>query len=131
MAFNVVGLTSLLSCSFGTVPDTLIVLPDGNVVIEAMLAGNMFDMIPFANIPGFILCISLVNPEVATATAAAFGVLTPMPCTPMTFEPWITEDFTVLFTDQPAIDQTSILICDYAAIIIVDEPGNFSVLSSE
>jgi len=131
MAFNVVGLTSLLSCSFGTVPDTLIVLPDGNVIVEAMLAGNMLDMIPFANIPGFVLCLSLANPEVDAATTAAFGVLTPMPCTPMTFEPWITEDVTVLFTDLPALDQTSILICDYAAIIIVDEPGNFSVLCAE
>lgn len=130
MAFNVVGMTSLLSCSFGTVPDTLIVLPDGNVVLEGMLAGNMLDIIPFANIPGFVMCISLGNPEVDAATIAAMGVLTPMPCTPMTFEPWITEDVTVLFTDQPALDQTSLLICDFAGLIIVDEPGNFSVLSS-
>lgn len=130
MAFNVVGMTSVLSCSFGTVPDTLIVLPDGNVVIEGMLAGNMFDVIPFMNIPGFVMCISLGNPEVDAATIAAGGVLTPMPCTPMTLEPWITEDVTVMFTDQPAIDQTSILMCDYAGVIIVDEPGNFSVLTS-
>lgn len=131
MAFNVVGMTSLLSCSSGVSPDTLIVLPDTNVIMEGMLAGNMMDMIPFANIPGFIECISLVNPEVLSATIAAAGVLTPMPCTPMTFEPWITEDVTVLVTELPALDQTSILICDYAGVIVVDEPGNFSVLCAE
>ncbi len=128
MALNVVGMASLLSCSFGIAPDMLIVLPDTNVVIEGMLAGNMMDNIPFANIPGFILCTSLLNPEVDAATAAAFGVLIPMPCTPMTFEPWITEDVNVMITGMPAIDQTSILMCDYAGVITVDEPGNFTVV---
>ena len=128
MTFNVVGLTSLLQCSFGTVPTPLIVLPDKSVVMEGMLCGSITDNVPFANIPGYVLCLSLGNPEVLSATIANFGVLTPMPCTPMTLEPWISSCFDVILRDGPALDQTSLLVCDFGGLITVIEPGNFTVV---
>lgn len=128
MAFNVVGLTSLLHCSLGTVPTPLIVLPDQSVVMEGMLCGCITDNIPFANIPGYVLCLSLGNPAVAAATAADFGILTPMPCTPITLEPWISTCFDVIVRGGPVLDETALLICDYGGVITVIEPGNFTVV---
>ena len=43
---------------------------------------------PIANIAPFGVCISLANPAVAAATAAAMGVLVPLPCMPVTPAPW-------------------------------------------
>ncbi len=39
---------------------------------------------PFVSIMPFAMCTSPANPTVAAATAAAMGVLTPMPCIPVT-----------------------------------------------
>ena len=76
---------------------------------------------------GFILCISLANPEVLSATISAGGVLVPMPCVPVTTDPWISEAIDVMVTEGPALDQTSTVICLWAGLIFITEPGNFSV----
>ncbi len=128
MSLAVVGETSLLQCSFGLTPTPLTVLPDRTVVAESMLMGNISDMISLVNIMPFGECISLTNPEVAAATAAAGGTLTPMPCIPVTVSPWVSEAVTVLVQGQPALDQTSILMCTWAGVIHIDEPGNFTVM---
>jgi len=127
MTFAVVGVTSLIQCSFGLAPTPLIVLPDRTVLAEGMLMGNISDMIPFANIEPFGECISLANPAVLAATIAAAGILTPMPCIPVTVTPWISEALNVLVGGMPALDQTAILMCTWAGVIHVDEPGNFQV----
>lgn len=49
------------------------------------------------------LCQSLANPTVATATAAALGVLTPMPCMPVIPTPWLPGSSTVLIHNFPAL----------------------------
>lgn len=128
MSLAVVGETSLLQCSFGLSPSPLVVLPDRTIVAESMLMGNISDMIPFANIEPFGLCISLANPQVAAATAAAFGVLVPMPCEPITIDPWVSEAVNVLVETMPAIDQTALLMCLWAGVITIEEPGNFTVM---
>lgn len=128
MTLAVVGEVSLIQCSFGLAPTPLIVLPDRTVLAEAMLMGNISDMVPFANIESFGECISLANPQVAAATAAAFGVLVPMPCEPATVDPWTSEALSVLVSVMPALDQTAILMCTWAGVIMVEEPGNFTVM---
>ncbi len=128
MSFAVVGGKSLIQCSFGTLPTPLVVLPDRTVVAELMLVGNITDMIPMANIEPFGLCWSPTNPEVIIATAMAMGVLTPMPCEPITVAPWVSEALTVHVGGMPAIDSTAILMCIWEGIIHIDEPGQFQVM---
>lgn len=78
-----------LQCSFGAAPTVLNVLPQNRTLTSGMPAANIMDHIPLLNIPTFGLCQSPANPVVAAATAAALGVLTPMPCIPATASPWI------------------------------------------
>lgn len=126
---NVVGLTSVLHCIFGVTPTPLIVLPDSTVIVDVMLVGNMMQAFPIVNIPTFGLCVTITNPEVATATAAAFGVLIPMPCIPMT-EVWITEDFNELIDFIPAITQSSFVMCDWGGMINVIFSGQITMLTA-
>ncbi len=65
------------------------VLPQNRTLTSGMPVANIMDHIPLLNIPTFGLCQSPANPVVAAATAAALGVLTPMPCIPATASPWI------------------------------------------
>ena len=126
MSLAVVGETSLIQCIFGVSPTPLTVLPDRTVMAEGMLMGNITDFIPLANIMTFDECISLANPEVLAATIAADGVLTPMPCIPVTIDPWISEALDVIVTEGPALDQTATVMCLWAGVIHVDEAGNFT-----
>jgi Domain of unknown function (DUF4280) len=74
---------------FGVAPSTLMVIPKGPpVMVNGMLAATVMDFAPIANILPFGMCTSIANPMVATATAAAWGVLTPMPCVPVIVGPW-------------------------------------------
>ena len=81
MGFCVTG-GAVMTCTFGMAPSTLNVLPTAQVV-SAMPLASIADTIPFVNIMPFGMCQSMANPMVAAATAAAMGVLTPMPCLPV------------------------------------------------
>ncbi len=70
---------ALLKCSFGIAPSAFNALPVSRVMINGRPAGVMTDIIPAVNIPPFGMCQTITNPTVAAATAAAMGVLTPMP----------------------------------------------------
>jgi len=87
MAFQVCT-GAVMMCSFGAAPSTLAVLP-ANCVLTTTPAANIMDNKPIVNVPPFGMCSSLANPTVAAATAAALGVLTPMPCVPVTAAPWV------------------------------------------
>ena len=128
MSLAVVGELSLIQCLFGVAPTPLIVLPDRTITAEFSLMGNISDMIPIANIETFGECVSLANPEVIIATAAAMGVLTPMPCVPIVVDPWVSEALDVFVEVMPALDTTSIVMCMWAGAIHIDEPGNATVM---
>ncbi len=78
-----------MMCSFGMAPSSLVVLPTNKVFTNMVPDANIMDHIPMTNIMPFGMCMSPANPEVASATAAAMGVLTPMPCIPNTPSPWV------------------------------------------
>ena len=127
MSLAVVGETSLIQCIFGTLPTPLTVLPDRTVFAEFMLMANITDMVPLLNILPFDECTSLANPLVLSATIAAAGILQPQPCFPVIVDPWLTEALDVIVTEGPALDQTATIMCTWAGVIHIDEPGNFTV----
>lgn len=118
-----------LQCSFGLAPAMLNVLPLNRTLVAGMPAANMLDHIPLVNITPFGMCQSLANPMVATATAAALGVLVPMPCIPATATPWIPGGApTVMLGAMPALDANSTLMCTWAGLIKIITPGQVQML---
>jgi hypothetical protein len=119
---------AILQCSFGASPSTLSVLPVNRVMAASAPAATIMDHIPIANIAPFGMCTSIANPTVATATAAASGVLTPMPCVPATPAPWLPGAPTVLIGAMPALDNTCKLMCLWAGVIQIVSPGQVTVM---
>ena len=115
-----------LMCSFGVAPSVLTVLPINRTLTGNMPAANIMDHIPMVNIMPFGMCITPSNPAVAAATAAAMGVLTPMPCVPVTPAPWVIGSPTVLLGNMPALNNTSTLMCTWGGVITVVQPGQFT-----
>ena len=114
---------AVLMCSFGVAPSSLGVLPVNRVMSGNQPAANIMDHKPMVNIRPFGVCSSIANPTVATATTAALGVLTPMPCIPATPAPWVPGAPTVLIANMPALDNTSKCMCMWAGVITVTFPG--------
>ncbi|EML6194920.1 TPA: DUF4280 domain-containing protein [Pseudomonas aeruginosa] len=118
-----------LQCSFGVAPTVFNVLPQNRTLTSGMPAANIMDHIPLLNIPTFGLCQSPANPVVAAATAAALGVLTPMPCIPATASPWIPGGPpTLLLGGMPALDANGTLICTWGGVIKISVPGQLQML---
>ena len=123
-----VTMGATLQCSFGAIPSTLSVLPVNRVMAGGVPAATIMDHIPIANIPPFGVCSSIANPTVASATAAALGVLTPMPCVPATPLPWVPGAVTVLTGGTPALDNNCKLMCLWAGVIQIVNPGQTTVM---
>ncbi|RYZ02968.1 MAG: DUF4280 domain-containing protein [Comamonadaceae bacterium] len=115
-----------LQCSFGVAPSSLMVLPDKAVMTSNMPAATIMDNKPMVNILPFGMCNSIANPMVAAATAAALGVLTPMPCIPVTVAPWVPGSPTVMVGNLPALNNSSKLMCNWAGVIQILVPGQFT-----
>lgn len=117
-----------LMCSFGAAPSSLMVLPANRVMAGGPAAANIMDSKPMVNILPFAMCSSPANPMVAAATAAAMGVLTPMPCIPATAAPWAPGAPTVMIGGMPALNNSSKLMCSYGGVIQVTVPGQATVM---
>lgn len=118
---------AMLKCSFGAAPGALAVLPL-NAVQTGAADATIMDSKPLVNIASFVMCTSLGNPAVAAATAAAKGVLVPMPCVPMTSAPWAPGAPTVLIGNMPALTMASKLMCNAGGVIEVTVPGQTTVM---
>jgi len=114
---------AMLQCSFGLAPSSLIPLPTPRVIIEGRPAATVQDTIPGANIPPFGMCTSLSNPTVAAATAAALGVLTPMPCIPAVIGRWLPGAIRTTLAGNPALTAGSICNCAWGGVISILQPG--------
>lgn len=117
---------AMISCSFGAAPGTLIVTPENKVMTQVPIA-TIMDYIPMKNIMPFGMCNSMANPQVIAATAAALGVLTPMPCIPNIVAPWTPGNPTVLIANKPALNSDSQAMCLWAGIIQITNPGSTNI----
>jgi hypothetical protein len=113
-------------CTFGVAPGSLVILPINRVMTSSQPAATIMDFVPLENVMPFGMCMSPANPEVAAATAAAMGVLTPMPCIPMTVAPWAPGAATVMEAGIPVLDSVSMLMCIWGGEISITEAGQFT-----
>ncbi|MBQ4463242.1 MAG: DUF4280 domain-containing protein [Eubacterium sp.] len=107
---------AMLQCTFGMAPSMLNVLPDKKTVNNMPVATIDCNK-PMVNILPFGTCSAPTNP----AVIAALG--SPVPCVPLIPAPWVPGSPTVLVGGQPALNQTSKLMCAYAGVISVTNPG--------
>jgi hypothetical protein len=120
---------AMMMCPFGVAPSSLIVTPTGPPVMAGKLpAANIMAFAPVANIPPFGMCTTPSNPAVAAATAAALGVLTPMPCVPVTVAPWTPGNPQVLINNMPALNNTCMCNCAWGGVITITNPGQMTVM---
>jgi hypothetical protein len=114
-----------IQCPMG-VPGIAVLSPTPNGVAAGELpAATIMDHEPMVNIPTFGMCISLSNPQVAAATSAALGVLTPQPCVPMIQTPWTPGSSTTRIGEFPVLTQSCMCTCMWGAgsQIMVTNPG--------
>ncbi len=120
--------TGMMMCTFGVAPSVLNVLPVNRVMVSNLPAANIMDFAPMVNIPPFGVCMSIANPMVAAATAAALGVLTPMPCIPVTAAPWVPGAPTVLLGNMPTLNNSSKCMCCWGGVISITFPGQVQTM---
>ena len=118
---------AMLQCSFGAAPSSMIVTPENRVMAVNRPAATILDNVPMKNIMPFGVCSAPSNPQVAAATAAALGVLTPQPCIPVTSAPWIPGSSTVLINNKPALNNSCKLMCNWGGVIQIANPGQGTV----
>ncbi|MEQ9358471.1 MAG: DUF4280 domain-containing protein [Coleofasciculus chthonoplastes F3-SA18-01] len=128
MPFQTCMGATLQCIPFGVAPSSLIVIPKGPPVsVKGMLAATIMDFVPITNIPPFGLCTSIANPAVASATAAALGVLTPMPCLPVPVGPWKPGAIKTKINKLPALPDFAVCNCMWGGVIKIMNPGQFQV----
>lgn len=116
-----------LMCTMGTTPAPLKVTSQSKVLAEGKPAATIQDAAAMANVGPFGMCTSLANPAVAAATAAALGVLTPQPCTPVPAGMWIPTKPKVLISGKPCLTQDCKMMCSFAGSISITLPGQTKV----
>jgi Domain of unknown function (DUF4280) len=118
----------MLACTFGMahMPFVALELP-GKPTVDGLPTASVADIMPLDNIPSFIMCKSPANPEVAAATAAALGVLTPMPCIPEIVAPWDPPSGVLVFGAMPLATIASKCMCAWGGSISVEVPSEFTV----
>jgi hypothetical protein len=70
------------------------------------------------------MCKTQANPQVAAATAAAMGVLTPMPCIPVITAPWSPGASLAEIDGQKALTDDSKCTCAWTGSVEITDPGN-------
>lgn len=115
-----------IRCSMGTAPAKLAVLPPDTVGHEMAVADDKA-FAPNVKIAPFAMCRSPTNPQVAAATAAALGVLTPQPCVPMTMKPWTGTASNTETMRGKVLIATSRCDCQWGGMIEIVEAGQIDI----
>lgn len=112
-----------IQCSLGTRSTKLNVLPTRSVILSGNPMGNVSDHISIVNIPSFGRCRSLAYPPTASATAAANGKLTPMPCIPGTMSDWMRGKDDYIICNSPALKTDSKCRCQFGGVVTLKSDG--------
>ncbi len=126
---NYVCSGATLQCSFGTVMSKLMITDFLRPLVNGKPKATIMDFAPMVNIMSFGMCRSLTNPQVASATSAACGVLTPMPCIPVTVTPW-TPGGKELIKMIPALLNDGKCMCSWGGSISIKNAGEQDVKAS-
>jgi hypothetical protein len=113
-----------LRCDQGTSPSSLNLLPTPPIQADRLRAATVMDFAPMTNILPFGMCRTQANPQVAAATAAAQGVLTPQPCVPVTTGPWSPGSSYIEIEHQKALTTDSTCRCAWTGTIEITNAGN-------
>ena len=116
-----------MSCTFGAGTATFQATTNPMVLCGGKVVGTIQDAAAGVNIPPFGMCTTLSNPAVAAATAAALGVLTPVPCTPIPTS-WTPSQLSVLSGGKPCLTQDCQCMCSYGGTIAFTSPGQTNVI---
>ena len=125
---SIVVTGAALTCTFAVPPGpgTLTVLPSPHKASQMPIA-TVMDNKPTTNIATFGMCQAPTNPAVSTATTAALGVLTPMPCVPATVAPWAPGALKVKVGKMSALLSDCKLNCTHLGVISITSPGQVKV----
>lgn len=126
MGIAVVAGATIL-CPFGTTPASLAVTSQGIVLAEGKPMATIEDA-SAANIPTCGMCSSLANPQVASATAAALGVLTPQPCIPAIAGTWTAVQTKCMAGGKPCLTTGATAVCSYGGTLNIINAGQTTVL---
>ena len=128
MALAVVA-GAVLTCPFGTMPGQLMVTSQFRVLAGGRPVATLRDYLGIASITGFGMCTSLANPQVAAATAAALGVLTPQPCVFQPAGTWVQPGVMPMAGGIPCLCSDSKIVCALGAgMVSVADPGQAKVV---
>ncbi|MEZ4295390.1 MAG: DUF4280 domain-containing protein [Polyangiaceae bacterium] len=112
-----------LKCSEGTSPGTLTILPVQMAEGAGRPAATTSDSLPMVNVSPFGMCRTMANPQVAAATSAASGTLTPMPCLPVIAGPWSPGATGTTVAGQRALTADSKCQCAWTGSIEITDPA--------
>ena len=114
---------AIMRCTMGTSTANLTVLPVRIVNLTGPPMANISDHKSMVNLAPFGLCRSLGFPPTASATAAAHGHLTPMPCVHNTPTPWMGGKMDYLIKGQPALLKSCKCQCMWGGTISLVTDG--------
>lgn len=112
-----------MKCSMGTSQAKLTVLPSRTVFLTGQPQANISDHLSMVNLAPFGRCRSLGFPATASATAAAHGKLTPMPCMHNTPFPWMEGKNDYIVKGDPALLKSSTCQCMWGGTISITDDG--------
>ena len=113
-----------LKCSEGSSSSALKVLQSAPADADTQPVATVLDHLPIVNVAPFGMCKAMANPQVAAATAAAQGTLTPVPCVPVIPAPWTPGASVVTVDEIPALTDGSTCSCAWTGTCEVSQPGS-------
>ena len=120
---------AVVTCPMGAGPSTLKVTSQSKVMACGKRIATIQDA-SAANLGTFNMCSSMANPQVASATAAAMGVLTPQPCMFASAGSWIPEQTKVLADGKPALTAGATIMCTTGMqVCSIANPAQTKVIS--